>query len=327
MTAQIPVKAVKSGSTVTALAEFAPGDTLDPGYFPSQVNADWDASSGVAQILNKPVLGTAAAQDVGAFATAAQGAKADAAVPTAQVGIANGVAPLGSDNKLAVAYLPDSVLGGVSWQGFWDASAGTPPTTTPQKGWYYIVNVAGTTSLGGITDWNVGDWAIYSGTAWGKVDNTDSVSSVAGLVGVISAASLITAMALATVATSGSYNDLSNKPTIPTLTFPVRTINAQTGTTYTPVLTDGNSATAPGTIIQASNAAAITHTIPTNASVAYPVGAELYFTQTGAGQLTLAGASGVTLNTAATLKARAQGSTIGLYKSDTNVWYAFGDLA
>jgi hypothetical protein len=44
------------------------------------VNADWNASSGDAQILNKPTLGTAAAANTGDFATAAQGAKADTAV-------------------------------------------------------------------------------------------------------------------------------------------------------------------------------------------------------------------------------------------------------
>ena len=44
------------------------------------VNGDWNASSGDAQILNKPTLGTAAAQDVGYFATTAQGALADSAL-------------------------------------------------------------------------------------------------------------------------------------------------------------------------------------------------------------------------------------------------------
>lgn len=46
----------------------------------AQVNSDWNATSGVAQILNKPTLGTAASKDATAFATAAQGAKADTAV-------------------------------------------------------------------------------------------------------------------------------------------------------------------------------------------------------------------------------------------------------
>src|SRR5690606_5826064 len=41
------------------------------------VNSDWNAGSGDAQILNKPTLGTAAAADTGDFATAAQGALAN----------------------------------------------------------------------------------------------------------------------------------------------------------------------------------------------------------------------------------------------------------
>ena len=114
-------------------------------------------------------------------------------------GVALGVAPLGSDAKIDTAYLPASVVGQVEYKGTWNASAGTAPSATPEKGWYYIVTVAGSTSLSGITDWNVGDWAIYSGTAWNKVDNTDAVSSVAGLTGVISGASLKTALSLGNV--------------------------------------------------------------------------------------------------------------------------------
>lgn len=45
----------------------------------ANVNADWSASSGDAQILNKPILGTAAAASTGDFATAAQGSLAASA--------------------------------------------------------------------------------------------------------------------------------------------------------------------------------------------------------------------------------------------------------
>lgn len=267
-----------------------------PFVGPAGPMASWDTLTG------KPAFGTAALLDVG---------------------IANGVPPLGADAKLATSWLPPAVLGQVSYQGFWDASTGAPPTAAPQKGWYYIVTVDGDTALDGVTGWRLGDWAIHNGVAWGKVDNTDSVNSVAGLVGAISAASLRAALALAAVAMSGDYNDLTNKPGTPPL--PVRTINAQSGTTYTTVLGDGNSGTTPGTIIQASNAGAITITIPANAGVAYPIGSELYITQTGAGQITLAAASGVTLN--GKVKTRVQWSTLGLYQSATNVWTTFGDGA
>lgn len=123
----------------------------------------------------------------------------DALVPLAQLAVANGVATLGNDGKLIPAQIPTSLLGQVVYQGTWDASAGTPPSAAPEKGQYWIVSVAGTTSLGGITDWNIGDWAIYD-TAWDKVDNTDAVSEVAGLTGVISTASLQAALDLGSAA-------------------------------------------------------------------------------------------------------------------------------
>ena len=51
------------------------------------VNADWNATSGDAQILNKPTLGTAAATDSTDYATAAQGVKADSALQAASIGV------------------------------------------------------------------------------------------------------------------------------------------------------------------------------------------------------------------------------------------------
>lgn len=81
----------------------------------------------------------------------------------------------------------NSLYGGAIYQGTWDASTNTPTLTSGVgiQGWYYIVNVAGSTNLDGITDWNVGDWAIFDGTAWQQVDNTDTVVSVNGQVGVV----------------------------------------------------------------------------------------------------------------------------------------------
>ena len=110
--------------------------------------------------------------------------RADARIEV-QKGIAGGIAPLGGDTKIPIEYIPAAVLGQVSYQGNWDASAGTPPTITPEKGWYYIVTVAGSTNLDGITDWKVGDWAIHDGTAWTKVDNTDAIASWNGRTGAV----------------------------------------------------------------------------------------------------------------------------------------------
>lgn len=102
-------------------------------------------------------------------------------------GMANGYAGLDGSGKVPVAQLPDTVVGAVDYKGTWNANTNTPNigAGSPDKGDYYVVNVAGATSLGGITDWKIGDWAIYNGTAWEKVDNTDQVTSVFGRQGVV----------------------------------------------------------------------------------------------------------------------------------------------
>jgi len=95
-------------------------------------------------------------------------------------------------------------------------------------------------------------------------------------------------------------------------------INAQTGTSYTLVLGDR------GKMIELNNAAAITLTVPTNASVAFPIGTQISFTQVGAGQVTVAGTP--TINATPGLKTRTQWSVGTLYKRATDQWVAFGDL-
>lgn len=73
--------------------------------------------------------------------------------------------------------------GTLTYQGTWNASTNSP-TLTSSVGTlnnYYVVSTAGSTNLNGITDWGVGDWAIFNGTVWQKVDNSEItyVSNVA----------------------------------------------------------------------------------------------------------------------------------------------------
>ena len=44
-----------------------------------------------------------------------------------------------------------------------------------KKGWFYIAIANAVISN---DDYKVGDWAVYNGVSWDKVDNTDSVASV-----------------------------------------------------------------------------------------------------------------------------------------------------
>lgn len=80
-----------------------------------------------------------------------------------------------------------SVAGGLSYMGSWNANTNTPSLASGVgvNGQYYIVSTAGSTNLDGITDWLIGDWAIFNGTAWQKIDQTNSVVSVNGQTGVV----------------------------------------------------------------------------------------------------------------------------------------------
>jgi hypothetical protein len=80
-----------------------------------------------------------------------------------------------------------NAIGALVYKGTWNASANTPTLTSGvgNKGDYYYVSVAGSTNLDGITDWQVGDLALFNGTAWQKIDNTDAVQSVNGQTGVV----------------------------------------------------------------------------------------------------------------------------------------------
>jgi hypothetical protein len=95
--------------------------------------------------------------------------------------------------------------------------------------------------------------------------------------------------------------------------------NAQTGTSYTLVLTD------LAKVISLTNAAAITLTVPTNASVAFPVGTQILLYQGGAGQVTIS-SSATIRSEGSKLKIFGQYGVAGLLKVATDEWVAFGNL-
>jgi hypothetical protein len=82
---------------------------------------------------------------------------------------------------------------GIVYAGTWDANANTTnglsnspalASSVGTTGEFYIVNVAGATNLNGITDWSVGDWAIFveAGVTdvWSKIDNTSEITGGPG---------------------------------------------------------------------------------------------------------------------------------------------------
>jgi len=98
-------------------------------------------------------------------------------------------------------------------------------------------------------------------------------------------------------------------------------VNPQTSS-YIAALADANQ------LVTLNVGSACTFTVPTNASVAFPVGTVLTVQQiNAAGQITLTPASGaVTINTASSLTSRVNYSIIGVVQTAANVWSALGDL-
>ena len=80
-----------------------------------------------------------------------------------------------------------AIQGGLNYRGTWNASTNTPTLTssTGTSNYYYVVSVSGSTNLNGITDWVAGDWAIYNGSTWQKIDQTNSVTSVNAQTGAV----------------------------------------------------------------------------------------------------------------------------------------------
>ena len=102
------------------------------------------------------------------------------------------------------------------YKGLWNASTNTPTLTSSvgTSGNFYIVSVAGSTNLNGITNWGVGDWAIYNGTAWQRVEG-----GAAGNFTTVTASSL-TSGRVTYAGTAGLLQDSAN------LTFNGTTLTA-----------------------------------------------------------------------------------------------------
>lgn len=119
---------------------------------------------------------------------------------------------------------------------------------------------------------------------------------------------------------SDNLDELSNlvETSYSTIT---RIINPQYVTAYTFLITDA------GAICEFANASAVTVTVPPNASVSFPIGTEIDVAQTGAGKVTFAEGSGVTIKSFLSNKSLAgQEAGATLYKFATDTWRLIGSL-
>lgn len=90
----------------------------------------------------------------------------------------------------ATAEQLNNSTGGLIYKGAWNANTNTPTLTSSvgTQGDFYIVDVAGSTTLNGISSWVVGDWAIFNGTAWEKISSNEGALLIAQALGELFAA-------------------------------------------------------------------------------------------------------------------------------------------
>jgi hypothetical protein len=103
--------------------------------------------------------------------------------------------------------------------------------------------------------------------------------------------------------------------------FMYKGINAQTGTTFTPALTDASK------LVTMTNAAAQTITLPSNTAVAFPIGTQIDFVGLGVGLFTIVAGSGATaVGLITPFKQRARYGVVSAVKISTDGWLVLGAM-
>ena len=169
-------------------------------------------------------------------------------------------------------------IGALNYAGTWNASTNNPTLTSGvgTKGNYYVVSVAGTTTLDGISLWSVGDWAVFNGTAWQKVDGASSEAfssiTVTGLTGYMYANNTSPVTASTTIPNAGLANSTttlgnatltlgSTTSTVGNLTLNNVTVN-NVATTFPNSFLANSSLTVNGTSIALGGSGTITAANP-----------------------------------------------------------------
>lgn len=124
-----------------------------------------------------------------------------------------------------------NALGSLNFKGTWNATTNIPALASGvgTKGDYYVVGTAGTTTLDGISNWGVGDWATYNGTVWQRVEGGAdlngvnlSVSGTTNLAGLTASTALALDASKNVVSVTNTGSGSNVLGTSPTLTSDVQ---------------------------------------------------------------------------------------------------------
>jgi hypothetical protein len=73
-----------------------------------------------------------------------------------------------------------NAIGALNYDGTWNATTNTPTivSSVGVKGDYYVVSVAGTTSINGLSNWGIGDWIVFNGSVWQRVEGGADLNGI-----------------------------------------------------------------------------------------------------------------------------------------------------
>ncbi len=224
----------------------------------------------------------------------------------AEKGQVNGYAELDGTGRVPAAQLPPAAVGALSLQGTWNADTNTPPLVSGAgtTNHYYVVSTGGATNLDGITEWAPGDWALFDGAAWSKIDNSEMMAQLSD-------------DPAPTLHPAAPGLDMANKPVLNAPLPAGRTVGGIVGSL---ILTDINRP------IVTTEAAGVTIEVPADLSVNFPLWSVVHIFQWGIGQVTVLGVDSAIVRTAHTLSLRNQYSVASLMKRASDEWILFGDL-
>lgn len=199
-----------NASTYEQQAGFAKQDAVNAATMAQEALADVQTSIAVVNDARDAAIEAAndaedaqeITEDARDAALAAQAAAEAAALEAAETvgfditdyqakaakGQPNGYAGLDANGKVPLSQLDTAVLGGLNYQGAWNAATNTPAipaASSANKGQYFIVATSGATSVDGVTDWQASDLIMSNGQFWHKLDQTNQVLSVNGLKGAV----------------------------------------------------------------------------------------------------------------------------------------------
>ena len=283
-------------------------DTAKPISTATQTALDLKAPLASPALTGTPTAPTAAAADNST--KVATTAYADRAASNAAAAlVASAPAALDTLNELATALGNDASFSTTMTNALAAKAPLASPTFTGT-----VTLPSGTVTSGMILDGTIVDADINASAAIAQ-------SKISGLTSDLAAKAPLaspTFTGTVTVAASGvAFTDgTQTKEGVPSRT----TISQKTANYTLAALTERDS------MIEMNSASATTLTVPTNATLAYPVGTTIDILRVGAGAVDVAAAAGVTINATPGLKLRAQWSSATLMKRATDTWVLLGDL-